>query len=165
MQLQSYPSTSEKQAFHTFTPSMTTAGPMGVADARTSLDTFEDLTARQFGLQAQTSGTSPILSSICIVSQDHWNTLRWEERTGVQTLEVQFWDNSQVKDTNPQEFWKYCKPKFREQLHVTSPPEVHKAVQTLHRFAHKKLRQAENLQKFRKLSPSTNTSEKTPYCR
>lgn len=101
--------------------------------------------------------------TICIVSQEHWNTLRWEERTGAQTLEVQFWDNSQVKDTNPQEFWKYCKPKFREQLHVTSPPEVHKAVQTLHRFAHKKLCQAENLQKFRKLSPSTTTSEKTPY--
>lgn len=165
MQSQPSPSTQETRPFPTCTPSMTAAGPMEAVDVQPSLAMCDDQTARQFGLVAQTSGTSPILSSICIVTPEHWNTLKWEEPTGVQTLEMQLWDNTHVKDTNPQEFWKYSKRKFRVQLHATAPQEVHKAVQTLNRYAHDKVRQAENVQKHRKMNPSMNTYDKTPYRR
>lgn len=158
-------STHETRPFHTSTPYTTAAGPMEAVGVLPSLAMCDDQTARQFGLQASTSGTSPILSSICIVSPEHWNTLKWEEPTGVQTLELQLWDNIQVRDTNPQEFWKYSKHKFRVQLHATAPQEVHKAVETLSRYAHDKVRRAENVQKHRKMNPSMTTYDKTPYRR
>lgn len=127
------------------------------ADVLHSLGSFDDQTARQFGLQAQTSGTSSISSSICIVTPEQ------EEPTGVATIEMRLWENAKVKDSSPQELWKYSTHNFRVQLHALAPAEVHKAVQTLSRYAHERVRNAANVQKDKRRNPSTITSGKTQY--
>ncbi|XP_049269143.1 uncharacterized protein LOC125757593 [Rhipicephalus sanguineus] len=158
-------STHEELHSHTSTSYTTAAGAMAHADVLSSLASSDDQIARQFGLQAPVHGTSTISSSISIVSPEYWNTLKWEEMIGVATLEMKFWDNSKVLDTSPGEFWKYCTRNFRIQLHVTTPMEVRRAVETLTRYAQERVQSAENVQKERRKNPSTTGYAKTPYRR
>lgn len=160
-----YPFTPETRPCPTSMSSTTVAGQTGAADVLHLLASYEDQTARQFGLQTQPHGTSTISSSISIASPDSWNTLKWEEPTGVVTVELKLWNNANVQDTSPQEFWKYCSRSFRVQLHATSPAEVHKAVQTLMQYAHERVQKAESVQKSSRRNPSMTTYGKTPYRR
>lgn len=158
-------STHEEPPYHTSTSYTTAAGATAHADVLFSLASSDDQIARQFGLQTPAHGTSTISSSISIVSPDYWNTLKWEEAIGVATLEMKFWDNSKVLDTSPAEFWKYCTRNFRIQLHVTTPMEVRRAVETLTKYAQERVQSAENVQKERRKNPSTTGYAKTPYRR
>lgn len=105
---------------------------MEAVDVKHSLGLCEDQAVHQYGLQSQQNTTSFTSSSVCTVTPEHWNTLRWEEPTGVANAEMKLWDNVQMKGSSPQELWKYCRRNFHMQLHVTAPQEV----ETLNRYAH-----------------------------
>lgn len=167
MQSQPSASTQKEPASHTSTSSTTVVGVTEVADVLLSLASYEDQTARQFGLQTLLHGTSSISSSICIANPDSWNTLRWEEPTGTLTVELKIWDNSQERDTNPQEFWKYCTRSLRVQLHATTRAEVRQAIQTLMAYAHDRVnhQKPENVSKEHKKNPSTTGYGKTQHRR
>lgn len=152
-------------ASHTSTSFTTVAGATEAADVLHSVASLEDQTARLFGLQTQPLGTSSILSSICIATPESWNTLKWEEQIGLLTVELKIWDNAGIRDTNPQEFWKYCTRNLRVQLHATTQAEVRQAIQTIIRYAHERVtkQKPENVKREQRKNPSMTGSGRTQY--
>lgn len=157
-------STQPTPASRMSTPYTTAVGLTEAADATPLQASYEDQTALQFGLLPQQSGILPISSHILIVNQEVSSTLKWEEPTGVATVHIKQWDNSDIQDSNNHELWKYCKRNYRVQLHGTTPAEVWNALDTLNRYAHEKVQKAgKSVKAETRKNQSTTGYGKTRY--